>query len=80
MPASPTRGDVLIRVYGGSNYQLLDAMTHEQIAIIADLQMAVRAGSEHGGAVWRENVDNRGRSLGSPVLLLPRRSTGTASA
>jgi hypothetical protein len=76
MPASPASGDVLIRLYTGSSYQLVDAMTREQIAIIRDLPMAVRIGSDHGGAVWRENVDNRGRPLGSPVLLLPRSSVG----
>ena len=71
MTASPTRGDVLIRAYAGS-YQLLDAATHEPIAIVAALQMAVRIASDHGGAVWRENVDNRGRPLGDPVMLRPR--------
>ena len=41
-------------------------MTHEPIAIAPDLRAALRAASERGGAVWRENVDNRGRPLGSP--------------
>ena len=74
MTTSPTRGDVLIRSYARSSYQLLDATTHEEIAIIGNLQMAVTMASERGGAVWRENVDNRGRPLGSPVLLLPKTS------
>lgn len=72
MTTSPTRGDVLIRVYAGSSFQLVDAMTREQIAIIGDLKMAVRIGSDHGGAVWRENVDNRGRPIGDPILLMPQ--------
>ena len=72
MTIIPTHGDVLIRAYVGSNYQLLDATTHKQIAILGNLQMAVTMASERGGAVWRENVDNRGRPVGAPVLLLPR--------
>ena len=56
----------------GSNYQLLDATAHEQIAILGNLQMAVRMASERGGAVWRDSVDNRGHPLGASVLLLPR--------
>jgi len=57
----------------GSSYQLLDATTHKQIAIIGNLEMAVTMARERGGAVWRENADNRGRPLGNPVLL-PRAS------
>jgi hypothetical protein len=72
MTTIPTDGDVLIRVYVGSSYQLLEATTHKQIAILGNLQMAVTMASERGGAVWRENVDDRGRPLGAPVLLLPR--------
>ena len=71
MKTSPTHGDVLIRAYAGSN-----ATTHEQIAIIGDLQTAVLMARDRGRAVWRENVDDRGRPLGSPVLLLPRPSAG----
>ena len=79
MATIPMHGDVLIRAYAGSSYQLLDATTHKQIAIIGNLQLAVTMASERGGAVWRENVDNRGRPLGSPVLLLPRGSFGIQS-
>ena len=71
---SPKPGDVLIRAFADSSYQLVDAMTHRQIAIIGELHLAVKIATDHGGAVWRENVDNRGRPLGSPVLLLPRAS------
>ena len=78
MTAGPTHGDVLIRTYAGSSYQLLDASTHEQIAVIGTLQMAVMMARDRGGSVWRENVDNRGRPLGNPVLLMPRASVSHA--
>ena len=71
MPATPKHGDVLIRAFGESSFQLVDATTDEQISIAPDLPVAVRIASDCGGAVWRENLDNRGRRLGSPVLLLP---------
>jgi len=73
MTTIPTHGDVLIRAYVGSSYQLLDATTHAN-RDSRELPMAVTMASERGGAVWRENVDNRGRPLGAPVLLLPRSS------
>ena len=71
MATSPKHGDVLIRVFVGSSFQLVDAMTREQIAIVPALDVAVKLASEYG-AVWRENVDNRGRPLGEPVLLLQK--------
>ena len=74
MTTAPKHGDVLIRAYAGARYQLLDAATHTHIAIVGNLQMAVTIASERGGAVWRENVDNRGRPLGDAVLLLPKQS------
>jgi hypothetical protein len=77
MATTPKHGDVLVRVFGESNYQLLDATTHEQIAIVPTLPAAIEVANERGGAVWRENVDNRGRPLGNPVLLLPRTSVGS---
>ena len=65
-------GDVLIRVFSESAYEILDATTQQQIAIAPDLHVAVKIASERGGAVWRANIDNRGRPLGDPVLLLPK--------
>ena len=65
-------GDVLIRTVGESSFELVDATTREQIAIVPALQVAVQVAGERGGAVWRENVDSRGRPLGHAVLLLPR--------
>jgi hypothetical protein len=70
--STPTQGDVLIRVIAGSSYERVDAATREQIAVVPTLDVAVKVAAERGGAVWRENVDTRGRPLGGPVLLLPR--------
>ena len=80
MTTRPRHGDVLIRVFSESSYELLDATTHAQIAIAPDLETAVKVAGERGGAVWRTNVDNHGRPLGDPVLLLPRTSVGSGSA
>ena len=72
--SAPRHGDVLIRAVGESSFELIDATTREQIAIVPGLQVAVQVATERGGAVWRENVDHQGRSLGKAVLLLPRSS------
>jgi hypothetical protein len=78
MSSIPKRGDVLIRALG-DDFELVDATTREQIAIVPALQEAVQVASERGGAVWRENVDDGGRPLGQPVLILPRPSFGSRS-
>jgi len=78
MSSIPKRGDVLIRALG-DDFELVDATTREQIAIVPALQEAVQVASERGGAVWRENVDDGGRPLGRPVLILPRPSFGSRS-
>ena len=64
-------GDVLIRDFVGGSFQLLDAATHEQIAIVPSFENVLRIAADRGGAVWRQNIDNRGRPLGSPMLLAP---------
>jgi hypothetical protein len=69
MTMTPPGGDVLIRPFGESSYQLLDMATREQIAIVPELPLAIKVASDRGGAVWRENVDDRGRPIGNPVLL-----------
>ena len=70
--ATPQHGDVLVRVFAESELQLVDAVTREQIAIVRSLNDAVALAVERRGAVWRENVDGDGRSIGVPILLLPK--------
>ena len=70
--AIPQHGDVLIRVFAESELQLVDAVTRDQIAIVRSLNEAVSLAVERRGAVWRENVDSDGRSIGVPILLLPK--------
>jgi len=65
------RGDVLLRVYAGSSFELLDAITHEQIAIVPAIEFAIRIAADRHALLWQQNVDNRGRPLGEPVLLTP---------
>jgi hypothetical protein len=50
----------------------VDAATHQQIAIVPSIEDAIRIAGDRGGAVWRDNVDNRGRPLGEPILLMPQ--------
>ena len=68
----PRPGDVLIRASGPSNYALVDVATHTQIAVAPALNVALEMASDHGGAIWGENVDTRGGMLGAPVLLMPK--------
>ena len=70
--ATANRGDVLIRVFAGSSLELVDAVTREPITMVSSLDEAIAIAAERRAAVWRENVDNRGRALGSPILLLPK--------
>ena len=71
------RGDVLLRPYVGEAFQLIDAVTREQIAIVLSKERAVTIAAQRGGSVWDENTDNRGRVLGPATLLLPKGSVAT---
>jgi hypothetical protein len=70
MEAAPQRGDVLIRSAGAS-YELVDAVTHDPIAVADTFQQALAVAAKHRAAVWRANVDDRRRPLGEPILVLP---------
>ena len=70
--ATANRGDVLIRVFAGSSLELVDAVTREPITVASSLNEAISLAAERRAAVWRENVDSRGRALGAPILLLPK--------
>ena len=72
--ASRQRGDVLVRDIGKRSLQLVDADTHEPIAIVPSISAALKIAADRNAAVWRENVDNRGREFGPPILLMPRPS------
>ena len=70
MGTAPRRGDVLIRACGAS-YELVDAVTHDPIAVADTFQQALAMAAKHRAAVWRANVDDRRRPLGEPILVLP---------
>ena len=70
MRAVPRRGDVLIRASGAS-YELVDAVTHDLIAVAETFQEALAIAARHRAAVWHANVDDRRRPSGEPVLVLP---------
>jgi hypothetical protein len=69
--SDPRLGDVLIRRFA-SAYLITDAVTGKMLAnrcgTLAEASLAA-AELSHGCRVWQENVDQRGRSLGPPVLL-----------
>lgn len=60
--------DVVIRHYVGDSFQLIDAATQEQIAIVSSVDHAVRIAGDRAGAVWEERVDPR--AFGTPELVL----------
>lgn len=72
MTGAPKSGDLLIRQWGNGTYDLLNAETREVVASAASLNDALSMAGKHAGAVWREILDNRGRPLGPPTLVLPR--------
>jgi hypothetical protein len=62
-------GDVFIRPFVGEGFQLVDAATYEQIAIVPSIQTAIAIAAQRGGTLWHENADDRGHALGPPILL-----------
>jgi hypothetical protein len=71
--ASVQAGDIAIRrAIGVELFELHDAVTGVLLATSQTLREALDLPSSRGGAIWRQNTDNRGRTLGDPVLLHPR--------
>jgi len=68
----PDPGDLVIRQWDHGRYELLDGATRECIASLESLNDALSFAAKRKGAVWRELLDNRGRPLGPPTLVLPR--------
>jgi hypothetical protein len=78
--STPKNGDVLIREDAATRtgaFVLLDAVTLKRLrgpyGTLAAAASAARDLAGTHGAVWRENVDNRGRSLGAPIRLSAER-------
>ena len=65
-------GDLLIIRRGPNLFELVDATTREQITIGSTCKELLRIGARRRGAVWQENLDNRGRPLSEPILVLRR--------
>jgi len=67
----PKDGDVFLRgdVIGG--FHVLNAISLEHIAgPISSIEGAIEVARRHGGAIWQQSLDNRGRPLGDPFRLL----------
>jgi hypothetical protein len=67
---TPRRGDILIRSIR-DKYELVDALT--RAAIIGGFDnfsdAVTDARERRPRAIWQQNVDDRGRVLGPPLLL-----------
>jgi hypothetical protein len=67
----PKEGDVFLRgdLIGG--FHVLNAISLEPIAgPIPSIEGAIEVARRHGGAIWQQTLDNRGRPLGDPFRLL----------
>jgi len=70
-PHVPQDGDVFLRGDAMGGFHVLDAMSLEPIAgPIHSVEVAIEVARLHGGAIWQQTVDNRGRPLGDPFPLL----------
>ena len=75
--AGSTLGDVLLRRSFDVGYTLVDLSTGEPISeVFTELHVALTAALNCGAsAIWQENLDNRGRTLGPPILIKPALKT-----
>lgn len=74
MPAthnsSPGAGDVLLRWLGAGMFEILDAKTSRHLDGPVSLPRAIEVAKASGAAViWQQNVDERGRPMGSPYRI-----------
>jgi hypothetical protein len=68
--AFPSVRNVILRGSTETGFMLINAVTAHRIAGPVPLQRAIEVARQHGAAViWQENLDDRGRSLGSPFRL-----------
>ena len=75
--AIPATGDLLIRNQNSfasdSTYVVIDAVTHVCIsgpfATLREATASAAALAGAGACIWQENMDLRGRTLGSPMRL-----------
>jgi hypothetical protein len=75
-PNGPQEGDVFLSGDPLAGFHILNAISLEAIAGPLPLEAAIEAARVHGGAIWQQTLDNRGRPLGDPFRLLrPRDAT-----
>jgi hypothetical protein len=70
---SPKPGDILLRGSLDAGYTLVDLTTGKPISegFFTELRVALNAALDSGASsVWQENLDNRGRPLGPPTILI----------
>src|SRR5262245_17239089 len=68
--AGPNPGDLLLRGSVTDGYELIDAGTRERIASgLSTLEEVVAVARQHGGEIWQQQADRRGRPMGKPIRL-----------
>lgn len=74
MPSLAPEG-IILRGSLERGYTLVDFSTGEQISeVFAELQPAIDAALNSGATtIWQENLDNRGRALGPPTILVSQK-------
>ena len=66
---TPQPGSVILRGSGGY-FELVDAGSHAHIAGPVQWSRAVQLAKAHGAtAIWRQDLDERGRPIGPPYLI-----------
>ena len=76
MATIPQHGDVLIRVFAQSSYQLVDATTREQIAIVPALPMGLKVASERGARSGARTWTTEGVRSAAPFCSSRERPSG----
>jgi hypothetical protein len=67
---TPEAGDVILRWLGAGMFEILDAQTERHLSGPVSLGRALELAKSSGAAViWQQNVDERGRPLGSPYRI-----------
>ena len=60
-------GDLVLRGSFSAGFEIVDALTEQHVAGPMQLSRAIQAAKAYGAiALWRQNVDDRGRPLGQP--------------
>ena len=69
---TPSLGDTVIIRRAPQQFDVLDVATNEILGTRATLTDALVLAAQCYGSVWQQAVDEQGRYVGEPVLILPQ--------